>query len=132
MKLNRQCRLLMQKAGRSLNAAENHLAEHDFDFASSRAYYAAFYAVEAVLLTKNLTFSKHSALIGAFNKHFIKCGIFPKEFSKLLARLFRDRQTGDYSPGLSITEIEAKEDISASDEIGNHCRQYLEQEGFLT
>jgi len=36
-----------------------------------------FYTVEALLLSQNLTFSKHSAVISAFGKNFVKTGIFP-------------------------------------------------------
>ncbi len=54
-------------------------------------------AIEAMLLTKQLSFSKHAGVIAAFNQHFIKPGVFPKEFSKMLERLFRNRQTGDYA-----------------------------------
>ena len=63
--------------------------------------YAAFYAIEAILLTKDLVFSKHSAVIGAFSQHFVKTAIFPKEFTRLISRLFRQRQLGDYEFELS-------------------------------
>ncbi len=93
--LKAQLQPMLQKASRSMMAAEKHIEEGDYDFASSRAYYAVFYALEAVLLTKSLAFSKHSAVIAAFNQHFIKTGVFPKEFSRFISRLFRERETGD-------------------------------------
>lgn len=43
--LQEQLRSMLSKSRRSLKAAQNHLAEADFDFAASRAYYAAFYAM---------------------------------------------------------------------------------------
>ncbi len=91
-----------------LQAIREQLGDHLYDFASSRAYYAAFYAMQAILLTKDLSFSKHSGVIAAFNRQFIKTGVFPKEFSKLISRLFRERQTGDYEFDL-ITENEKGE-----------------------
>src|SRR3990172_3904138 len=103
---------MMNKAFRSLKAANQHMATQDYDFASSRAYYAVFYAIEALLLTKNLPFSKHGNVIGAFNKHFIKTSIFPKEYSKWIARLFRERQTGDYEFEFVISEDDANKDIN--------------------
>lgn len=84
-----QLQLMTQKAFRSIAAAYRNIEEGDYDFASSRAYYAAFYAMEAVLLTKKLSFSKHSSVISAFNQYFVKTNIFPKEFSKLISRLWR-------------------------------------------
>ena len=35
---------MMNKARRALKAAQRHLDDFDFDFAASRAYYAAYYA----------------------------------------------------------------------------------------
>jgi uncharacterized protein (UPF0332 family) len=42
--LMKQIQLIIQKAARSLNASQRNLKEGDYDFASSRAYYVAFYA----------------------------------------------------------------------------------------
>lgn len=94
--LEAQLQLMIHKSARSITAAQSNLEEGNFDFASSRAYYAAFYAIQAALLTKNLSFSKHAGVIAAFNQHFVRTEVFPKEFSKLISRLFRERQIGDY------------------------------------
>jgi uncharacterized protein (UPF0332 family) len=92
--------LMLQKADRSLTAAQRHIEAGDYDFASSRAYYAAFYTMQAILLTKNLTAAKHAGAIRMFNQHFIKTGLFPPEFNQFISRLFRNRQAGDYMLGL--------------------------------
>lgn len=128
--LSDQLQLMTGKAFRSIAAAHRNIEEGDYDFASSRAYYAAFYAMEAVLLTKELSYSKHAGVISAFNQHFVKTDIFPKEFSKSIARLFRERQTGDYDFNLSIDEKDAKEDTQIAKKIVNAIVQYLEQEGY--
>ncbi|MDZ7289648.1 MAG: hypothetical protein ONB44_10690 [candidate division KSB1 bacterium] len=65
----------------------------------------------SIKVPKNLGFSKHSGVISTFNQHFIKPAIFPKEFSKLIERVFRDRQTGDYKHELSTSEDDPNEDI---------------------
>ena len=95
--------LIMDKAIRALASAERQHSDGDYDFASSRAYHVVFYVLEGVLLTKSLSFSKHSGVISAFNLHFVKTGVFPKEFSGLIARLFRERQMADYVFELSIS-----------------------------
>ena len=126
-----QLHLMINKAHRSLNAANRNIDEGDYDFASSRAYYAVFYAMEAVLLTKNLTFSKHAGVISAFNRDFVKSGIFPKDFSKSIARLFREREMGDYDFTLSISEKDAKEDTRIAENIVDVIEKYLEKESLL-
>ncbi|HEB11640.1 MAG TPA: HEPN domain-containing protein [Spirochaetales bacterium] len=128
--LRDQLQLMIGKAFRSIAAAHRNVEEGDYDFASSRAYYAAFYAMEAVLLTKELSYSKHTGVISAFNQHFVKTDIFPKEFSKSISRLFRERQTGDYDFDLSIDEKDAKEDARIAEKIVNTIIQYLEQNGY--
>ena len=128
--LSDQLQLMIGKAFRSIAAARRNIEEGDYDFSSSRSYYAAFYAIEAVLLTKKLSFSKHAGVISAFNQHFVKTDIFPKEFSWSIGRLFRERQTGDYDFHLSIDEKDAKEDVRTAEKIVNAIAQYLEQEGY--
>ena len=116
---------IIQKAFRSLETAKRDAENEDYDFASSRAYYAVFYAIEAVLLTKSLSFSKHSAVISGFNQHFIKSGIFPKEFSKMISRLFRERQIGDYDFEMSINQEGAQQDIVFAEKIVTTITNYL-------
>jgi uncharacterized protein (UPF0332 family) len=128
-RLTEQLQLMIQKAFRSVKAAYRNIEEGDYDFASSRAYYAAFYVMEAVLLTKNLSFSKHAGVISAFNQHFVKTGIFPKDFSKNISRLFRERETGDYDFVLSINEEDAREDARIAEKMVNMIVEYLGQEG---
>jgi uncharacterized protein (UPF0332 family) len=129
--LNQQLTLMMSKAMRSLASAQQQWNSGDYDFASSRAYYAMFYCLEAILLTEGLTFAKHSGVIGAFNRHFVKPGHFPKTFSGLLARLFRERQMADYEFDLSIGAEDARKDIESSQTILQAIKTYLTQQGFL-
>jgi uncharacterized protein (UPF0332 family) len=129
--LREQLQLMMQKAFRSIRVARQHVEEGNYDFASSRAYYAAFYAMQAVLLTKNLSFSKHAGVISAFNRHFVRTAVFPKEFSKLISQLFRERQTGDYEFDLSIGEDDARQDTQIAERVLQAIATYLIQEGFL-
>jgi uncharacterized protein (UPF0332 family) len=87
---------LVKKARRSLAAARRLSSEGDHDFAASRAYYAMFYVAEALLLSRGLSFSKHSAVIAAFGQHFAKAGILPAEHHAALRTGFDQRNLGDY------------------------------------
>ena len=129
--LTEECRNLIQKADRSLTAAQRNHDAGDHDFASSRAYYATYYAINAALLSENVTSSKHSGNISEFNRLFLKPGTFPKEYGKLINRLFSDRQIADYESGLSISTAEARADIAAAREIVEAIRSYLSGKGLL-
>ena len=88
---------LIEKAGESIEVARSVSADGHHEFAASRAYYAMFYAAEAALLSRNLSFSKHSAVIANFNRTFVKTGVFGPEMSKALQLGFDLRQQGDYT-----------------------------------
>ena len=64
---------LLNKARKSLGAANALLNDGFYDFAIARAYYTMFYLAQALLQIKGLSFSKHGSLLGAFglNKSFI-------------------------------------------------------------
>jgi uncharacterized protein (UPF0332 family) len=100
---------LLKRSQIYMKSAEILLREKDFESAVSRSYYAMFYCVEALLLTKNIVFSSHKGVISAFGEHFIKTGIFPKEMSREFIRAFEKRQISDYEYTLTIEENEAME-----------------------
>ena len=128
--LAEQLNLMLQKSRRALHAARQHVSDGDYDFAASRSYYAAFYALETVLLAVDLTFSKHSVVLGAFNHHFIKTNKFPQAHSKRLARLFRERQVGDYDFGDTITKEEAEKTLRTPSK-SSRITDYLIREKFI-
>jgi uncharacterized protein (UPF0332 family) len=98
---------LVRKARRYIKSAELLLNDKDYESSVSRSYYAMFYAAQAALLTKELTFSSHKGVISAFGKHFIKTEIFPKEMGRELNRAFEKRQIGDYGYTFVVSDEEA-------------------------
>jgi len=71
---------LIKRAKRYIKSAELLLNDKDYESSISRTYYAMFYAAQAALLTKTLSFSSHKGVISAFGKHFIKTEIFPEKW----------------------------------------------------
>jgi uncharacterized protein (UPF0332 family) len=63
----------------------------------NRLYYACFYAVSALLLTKGLTATSHSGLRTLFHQHLIRPGLLPFGQGPLYDRLFDQRQRSDYA-----------------------------------
>lgn len=116
---------IIRKAERSLGAASALLEGKNFDFAVSRAYYSMFYMAEAVLLTKNLSFSKHSGVISGFNQHFIKTGIFDYKYYEMLRHAFEQRGIGDYGFKTQISRETAQKVLSDAKEFLEITRKYL-------
>ncbi len=123
---------MLEKAQEKLKTAEIDYDAGRYDDSVSRAYYGVFHAISAVLLSKGLHYSSHAQTIGAFNKEFIKTGIFPKGFSRHIQKLFNDRQTGDYDFELFIERNAAKDDIDRAKEIIEACEEYLRKVVTLT
>jgi len=63
----------------------------------NRLYYACFYAMSALLLTKGLSTSKHTHLRALLHREFIRTGSIPALYGKFFDLLFNNRQKGDYS-----------------------------------
>lgn len=123
---------LTKKAKDSLKGAKVLLREHLYDFSVSRSYYAMFYATEAVLLIKNLAFSKHKGVISAFGKEFVKSGVFPEQMHTYLTEAFKYRQKGDYGPVGAIDTDDAKKLIEQAEEFIDEIEEYLKKEGYQT
>lgn len=118
-------KMMLKKGRKKLKSAVINFENEFFDDSVSRAYYAVFHTISAVLMTKTITCSSHKETIGFFNKEFIKPGIFPKSFAKTIQKLFNERQTGDYDFGGSIDADIAEEDLKKVKEIIDTCETYL-------
>jgi len=102
------------------------LFEHNnFEAVSSQSYYAVFHILQAILLTKNLSFAKHSGVISAFSKYFIKERIFPKDFGRKIKDLRKDRELGDYDYFSHISSEQAATDLKNAELIIKAVKKYL-------
>jgi uncharacterized protein len=89
-------RYRMARAGEALAEATLLLAHDHVTTTVNRLYYAAFYAVSALLLTEGYSSPKHSGIRALFDQHWIAPGRLPKDLGRLYRRLFDARQQGDY------------------------------------
>ena len=118
---------LIERAKRYLKSAEILLEEGDYESSVSRTYYAMFYSAQAMLLTKNLSFSSHKGVISAFGEHFVKTGIFQKEMGRELNKAFEKRQIGDYEYTFVITKMEAEEVLKNGEKFVEKIAQQLKE-----
>ncbi len=123
--MNEAVSQLLDKSRESIGAAELLLRDGYTDFSASRAYYAMFYCVEALLLSREMSFSKHSAVIAAFGKHFVKTGLFPPLIHRHLLDAFDLRNMGDYGTLHAINPEKASELLVWARDF------YTEAEAFL-
>ena len=116
---------LVAKARNSVRAAELLARDGLYDFAVSRAYYAMFYAAEAILLGEDLRFSSHAAVIAAFGRKFSKTGRVPAELHHFLIDAQDSRVQGDYEIHPTQSEDDAALAISRAHRFIIQAEQML-------
>jgi uncharacterized protein (UPF0332 family) len=87
----------MERAREALRAAALLLQAGDLNAYVNRLYYACFYAVSALLVTRGISTSKHAHLRSLLHRDFVKTGLIPTELGRHFDRLFSSRQEGDYA-----------------------------------
>jgi uncharacterized protein (UPF0332 family) len=94
----------------------------------NRSYYAMFYAVLALFIHSNTPHktSKHSAVIGIFNKEFIHTGKLNARFAKMLYDLFDERMELDYRDFAEVSEEDACNAVSSAQEFVAAIRKLTE------
>jgi uncharacterized protein (UPF0332 family) len=75
----------------------------------NRSYYAMFYAVLGLLQRTGNVPSKHTGVIGLFDREFVLKGVLPRDLSRDLHRAFDARQAADYRFADPIEAAEARE-----------------------
>ncbi len=125
--MNPEVKALLEKARRSQKAAAKLFKDGDVDFAASRAYYSLFYTAEALLLSRGLSFSSHSAVIANFGKEFAKHGALHPKFHHYLMESQDRRNIGDYSVLAEVTREQVREMLAWAKEFIKAGESYLKQ-----
>jgi len=115
----------LEKAGEKLRASKNSLKSGDYDDAVSRAYYCAFHAAKAVLLTEGLTAQTHQGVVNLFGLHFAKTARVNRRYGKFLSNLKDDRENGDYEIYSAIEKSDAEEAIREASEFLQEMEKFL-------
>jgi uncharacterized protein (UPF0332 family) len=94
----------------------------------NRSYYAMFYAVLALFIHSNTPHktSKHSGIIGIFNKEFIHSGKLDARFAKMLYDLFDERMELDYRDFAQVSEEDARNAVLSAQEFISEIRRLTE------
>ena len=118
-------RYRLDQADEALAAAETNLSNGLHRSAVNRAYYAMFYAVLALLASRQLETSRHSGAIAQFDQLFVKPGSMSREFSRWLHDAFLNRQAADYGTELALTREDIEGLLSRAREFVAGVRQHL-------
>jgi uncharacterized protein (UPF0332 family) len=118
----------LERARESLRAAEIMFENSMLAFSMNRVYYAMFYAVQALLVSREVSFSKHGQVKAYFNHEMIKAGIFPTEMGRLYNKAFEYRQKFDYVDFSSPDREMVSEYLEKARGFISDIQEYLRKE----
>jgi len=102
----------LDRANESIREAELLLDAGHANTCVNRLYYACFYAVSALLLTKGHSSPKHSGVRSLFHQKIVKPGLIEVAMGHLYDRLFDSRQKSDYADLVKFEIIDVRPWIS--------------------
>jgi len=86
------------------------LIENDQLFtAVNRIYYGIFYMLSALALKHHFSTSKHTQLLGWFNKNFVKDQKVDRKYTQYIQEAFEKRMQGDYEVLTSFSKNEVND-----------------------
>ena len=115
----------LERASESLRAARIMLENGMLTFSMNRVYYAMFYSVQALLVSRKVSFSKHGQVKAYFNREMIKTGIFPTEMGRLYNKAFEYRQKFDYIDFSSPDREIVSEYLEKAIDFVSNIQEYL-------
>ena len=127
---NSKSDLIKYRLNRAIETFEdaNILAnEKRWNSAINRLYYAAYYAVSALLLNKGLQPTTHTGAKSNFSEHFVKTGIISKELGKKYSQLFTWRHKGDYADLFDFDSEKVNPYFEPVSELIHNIEQLLNQ-----
>ena len=118
-------RYRIQEAKNSLKVAEHCLKEDLYKDSINRSYYAAFYAIKAVLALGTIDFKRHKDVVAYFNKEYVATNVFPRELGKRLGMLKQLREKSDYDDFYIASKAQAEEQYNTAKYTLEQVSQYL-------
>jgi len=107
----------LKRAEESHEAAKVLLDGGFLGFSAAQSYYTMFYLAQALLLSKNLTFSSHSAVIASFGKELAKTGLLDSKFHRYLINAQERREIVHYGITRDVSDQQALESYQWAEEF---------------
>jgi uncharacterized protein (UPF0332 family) len=116
---------LLKYADESHEAAKILIKNGFIGFSAAQSYYTMFYLTEALLLSKGLKFSSHSAVIAAYGKEFSKTNLLDPKFHRRLIVAEERREDGHYGASQNISDEDTHESFQWAEEFMRAVKDYL-------
>jgi uncharacterized protein (UPF0332 family) len=116
----------LNQAIESLKVAEVLIKLQIYPTALNRIYYSIFYCLLAVGLKYDYKTSKHSQLIGWFNKNFIATGKMESKYGKVIRKAYEYRLMADYDAFVEFEKENVVNLFLQSTELADRIKHLLQ------
>jgi len=96
----------VKKSDEAMEVADLLIRNKKWNAAINRLYYAAYYAVSALLVKAKINTKTHAGIKSQFFLYYVKTGKISTDLGKVFSDLFDWRQKGDYGDFVDFTETE--------------------------
>ncbi len=118
------------RANEALRGAETLIQAGLHRDAVSRAYYAAFHGLRALLFARGLEARTHAGTLHLFNLEYLRPGLLPSSHNRLLAGLQRSREIADYDAAATFSGDDARAALDDAKTFVADAVGQLRKEGF--
>lgn len=126
MILSLEVEAYLAKAHHALEVAWKLQAGGELADAAGKAYYAMFYAAQALLKAHGIEVVKHSAVASMLGRHFAKTGRLDPKFHRMFLNARRVREVADYSLFEEIIESTANLTLEESQSFVSEIERLLQ------
>ena len=119
------CIYRIRNAVETLGVAALCLESQHYKDSINRSYYAAFYAIKAVLALEEIDVKRHKDAVAYFNKTYVATEIFSRETGKKLGRLKQERESSDYDDFYVASLTDATDQYNSAKLIIDEIEKYL-------
>jgi uncharacterized protein (UPF0332 family) len=115
----------LAKADETLQAAELLMNNQQWNSAINRLYYAAYYAITALLVQAQVNTKTHSGVKTQFFLHYVKTGKVAIHLGKVYSDLFDWRQKGDYNDFFDFSKEDVESIFPLTKELMDAVKQQI-------
>lgn len=119
------CKYRLKNSEDSFMVAEACLEKGLYKDAINRSYYAAFYAIKALLALEEVDFKRHKDVIAYFNKAYAATEKIPREIGRKVAHLQQKREKSDYDDFYLASKEETLEQVENTKSVITAVKEYI-------
>ena len=107
----------LEKAANTFGDAQKVIEMQMWATGANRLYYAAYYAVSALLIANGISAKTHEGIIRMFNQKFVATGKIDRDLGRLYNSLFTMRLTGDYGDCFDLMEEDVMPKVAPTKQL---------------